>query len=64
MNKYRVVSDKYCGFEVQKRFLWIFWIQTEGISSNSVNTFSTLDEAKQWIKKLKERKIKTVYHTE
>jgi phosphoribosylamine-glycine ligase len=60
MNKYRIVTDEYAGFEVQKRFLWIFWLQTEGISSNNVNTFSDLDEAKQWIEELKKRKQKKI----
>jgi hypothetical protein len=60
MNKYRIVTDEYAGFEVQKRFLWIFWKQAEGISSNHVNTFGDLDEAKQWIEELKKRKQKKI----
>ena len=43
---------------IQKRFLWIFWLQTEGIISKNVNTFRNLDEAKQWIEELKKRKQK------
>ena len=45
---YRVVTDRYLGYEVQqkKRFLfWTWWKQV-----NFVNTHSTLEEAKEYIK--------------
>ena len=58
MVKYRVVKDNYSGFEVQQRFLWIFWKQSEGRNFMTSNTFSTLDEAKEWIKELKKGKQK------
>ena len=62
MTKYRVVRDNYSGFEVQKRYLWIFWFETRGRYSSISNTFSTLDEAKEWIEELKKGKqIKVLY---
>ena len=62
MKKYRIVNDRYCGFEVQKKFLWLFWIEAEGKMSRDCNTFNSLDEAKEWIKVLKKReKTKTLY---
>jgi hypothetical protein len=39
--EYRVVTDRYCGYEVQYRpRFWPFWRQ-----ANGNNTHSTLDEA-------------------
>jgi hypothetical protein len=62
MAKYRVVKDTFLGFGVQKRFLWIFWFETRGKYSSISNTFSTLDEAKEWIEELKKGKqIKVLY---
>jgi hypothetical protein len=56
MAKYRIVTDQYAGFEVQRRFLFIFWFEV------STNTFRTIEEAKEHIEKLKNPfKIKVVY---
>jgi hypothetical protein len=47
---YRIITDKYCGYEVQirKRFLfWGWW--SECIKQINCNTFSTIDDAKKWI---------------
>jgi hypothetical protein len=45
--KFRVVTDKYCGFECQvKRWWFPFWIQMGGS-----NTHATLDRAKNYIEK-------------
>ncbi len=47
---FRIVSDSFKGFEVQKkkRFLfWTWWVQCR--QYKSINTFSTVDEAKNWI---------------
>jgi hypothetical protein len=56
-SKYRVVSDNYLGFEVQKKF-WFFpyWFQVdhEGrVHILSVNTFPSLEGAKQAIENMK-----------
>lgn len=64
MAKYRVVKDTFLGFEVQKRFLWIFWFETRGKISSISNTFSTLNEAKEWIKELKKGKQTKVFYSE
>lgn len=47
-NKYRAVTDRYCGFEAQVKFWWfpfIWWqISTTG-TGLGVNTYSTLERA-------------------
>lgn len=56
MAKYRIVTDKYSGYEVQRRFLFIFWFEV------STNTFYTIEDAKKYIEKLKNPfKSKVVY---
>ena len=45
-NKYRIVTDAYCGFECQKKLWWSpFWFQMGGLC----NSHTTLDEAKMYI---------------
>lgn len=40
-NKYRVVRDRYCGYEAQvKRWWWPFWKELDGI-----NTWRSLEQA-------------------
>jgi len=47
--RFRVVTDKYEGFEVQiKRWYYPFWLQV-----GHTNTHSTIDEAKEFIAKTK-----------
>lgn len=56
MKKYRIVTDQYAGFEVQRRFLFIFWFEV------STNTFYTIEDAKKYIEELKNPfKSKVVY---
>jgi hypothetical protein len=56
LKKYRVVRDNYCGYEVQTwRFWFPFWVQ------GRVNTHRSIEEAKEYIKKLKD---KVVYYEE
>jgi hypothetical protein len=56
MAKYRIVTDQYLGYEVQQRFLFIFWMQPY------TNTFDTIEKAKKYIEKLKNPfKSKVVY---
>lgn len=55
--KYRIVSDSYLGFEVQKK-LWFlpFWFQVDqegGIHPTGTNTFASLEKAKQAIQNMK-----------
>jgi hypothetical protein len=64
MAKYRIVKDTYLGFEVQKRFLWIFWFETGGKTSSICNTFSSLNEAKEWIEYLKKDKKPIIVYNE
>jgi len=46
--KYRIVTDRYAGFEVQVRYWWFpVWIQSP------INTHPSLEDAKQFINKLK-----------
>jgi hypothetical protein len=45
-NRYRIVTDKYLGYEVQvKKWYWPFWVQC-----NLVNTHNTLERAKEYLK--------------
>ena len=47
---YRIITDKYAGYEVQirKRFLfWKWWEQCH--SSGCVNTHLSIEDAKKWI---------------
>lgn len=50
--RYRVVRDRYCGFEVQKR-LWFFpfWIQSP------VNTHFSLESALEFVDVLKNQVV-------
>ena len=45
---YRVVTDSYLGYEVQKRKCFLFWSWWEQV--NYTNTHRTLKEAKEYIK--------------
>lgn len=45
--KYRIVTDKYAGFEVQFRFgWWPFWTQC-----NNINTHKTVELAEEWCRR-------------
>jgi hypothetical protein len=54
--RYRIVTDKHLGYEVQETFLNFFWCQSIGINS-SVNTHKSIEEAKQHIEYLKNEKF-------
>jgi len=42
--KYRIVTDRYCGYEVQIKRWWLpFWYQAEG-----VNTHGSIEAAERW----------------
>ena len=60
--QYRIVTDSYAGFEVQKR-LWYFpfWFEIKGQNSFSVNTHFSIEEAEELIKidKNKGKVVKT-----
>jgi hypothetical protein len=58
MAKYRIVTDKYSGYEVQKRYLFIFWFQPVP------NTFHSIESAKMYIEKLKNTFKSKVIYTE
>lgn len=52
--KYRIVRDLYCGYEVQRReWWWPAWRQIAGPETIGTNTnsFPTIYDAEQWIKK-------------
>lgn len=45
---YRIVTDSYAGYEVQERVWWFpTWIQAN--KHNRINTFCSIEEAKEWI---------------
>ena len=46
---YRIIDDDYSGYEVQKWRWWFpFWVQKN--KYGCINTFSQIEDAKQWIK--------------
>ena len=58
--KHRIISDDYSGYEVQvKRFIFPFWVQCWDYGPS--NTFSSCEDAKNWVKNGKNRKSKKVY---
>ncbi len=47
-NKFRIVTDRYNGYEVQiKRWWFPFWV--ECWKNGCVNSFSDINKAKTWI---------------
>ena len=51
--KWRIVTDKYCGFEVQyKRWWFPLWRQVGG-----VNTFSTVEAALVFLERVKKKVV-------
>lgn len=60
---YRVIIDDYAGFEAQERILFTWW-QLPNDYGLRCNTFTTKEEAIEFIKKYHEKKNKprkTVY---
>ena len=54
--KFRIVTDNYAGYEVQETFLKFFWIESK--SKNScINTHNNIENAKQHIEDLKNKKF-------
>lgn len=50
MNKYRICTDTYAGYEVQaRRWWWPFWSAT-GVHGRLTNTFSSLEDARNFAK--------------
>ena len=48
--KYRIVSDNYSGFEVQKKIWWFpFWFQISGLYRANANTSRTILIAEELI---------------
>lgn len=53
MIKYRIVTDTYCGYEVQaKVWYWPFWYQV-----NFTNTHRTIEKAEEYAKQHAEGKF-------
>jgi hypothetical protein len=51
MTKYRICTDAYAGFEVQKKSLfWLFWT-AYFVHGRIVNTFFRLEDAEKFAKK-------------
>lgn len=45
--KYRIVTDNYCGYEVQYKSPWLpFWLQVGGC-----NTHQTIEDAEKWLER-------------
>lgn len=54
--QYRVVTDNYAGYEVQyKPWWWPFWRQVDGPGKYKVNTFISLEAARDYANKLRYR---------
>lgn len=53
--KYRIVTDRYLGYEVQYKVWWFpFWIQARAPGLR-INTWENVEEAEKFIEKLKAR---------
>lgn len=53
-HKYRVVTDSYCGFEVQMKRWWFpVWVQVGHDGGIGANTHTSLERAKAHIERLK-----------
>lgn len=47
MRKYRIVTDRFAGYELQSKVWWFpFWLQVDGINTNL-----SIDEAKDLMNK-------------
>lgn len=57
--KWRVVTDNYSGYEIQKKFWWLpVWLQANRYGEVGVGTFCTVDEAMRTIAMINEPKFK------
>lgn len=52
MKKYRIVTDSYGGYDVQKRVLFIFW------ENQTFMGFDTVKQAEEWINSEQKREKK------
>ncbi len=58
MAQYRIVTDMYCGYEVQVRYWWFpFWRQLA-----NCNSHSSVEKAEDWAKRLPGQEIKRWGH--
>lgn len=44
ITQYRIVTDKYCGYECQETFLFVFWREIGCNTHNSINDAVTFIE--------------------
>ena len=52
LRKYRIVRDKYCGYECQVWRLWFpFWVQMNGVNTH-ISLESAIDYVEKWGKKV------------
>jgi hypothetical protein len=59
-NCYRIVDDNHAGFEVQvKKWFWPFYVQKK--KYGCINTFSSIERAKDWIKEGCPKEIELKY---
>ena len=59
-NRYRVVNDCWCGYEVQiKRWFLPFWYQCGGGGKNT-NTHTSIEGAKDFAKKHKSKFVEYI----
>jgi len=47
--KYRIVKDRYCGFEVQRRFMFFLWFQIRNKYGLPTNTNISIERAEKLI---------------
>ena len=58
--RYRIVTDTYLGYEVQRRvWWWPFWSQVSRNGSNT-NTFATIEAAEAFALKCDQKVVKYV----
>jgi len=65
-NKYRIISDNFCGYEVQIRY-WFFpiWLQCFEFPFNT-NTHKSLEDAKEFMEQHRNgtKRKKHIYYQE
>lgn len=64
---YRIIRDNHAGYEVQQKRKFLFFTYWKQVSNiyNGINTFSSIESAKDWIKNgckrsLQDKKVGTV----
>lgn len=65
MRKYRIVTDKYNGYEVRRKYRFLpIYMQIDKEGNWGVNTHTTVEEAEQFIRDIKKFESEVVKELE